>query len=143
MSATLTAVVRPMQSRPEDEPRRPGSASAGNTETQKAIRELLDLLPPDVVQELNRGDLNPSDPAFFEGLADHVSRQALADPHEGRRLLGKFIKLKKLIARDVRSSHPEAAVSSTVTRNDERVGRNGPCPCGSGKKFKHCCLRKL
>ncbi len=23
------------------------------------------------------------------------------------------------------------------------VGRNDPCPCGSGKKFKHCCLRKM
>lgn len=22
------------------------------------------------------------------------------------------------------------------------VGRNAPCPCGSGKKFKHCCLRR-
>ena len=22
----------------------------------------------------------------------------------------------------------------------ERVGRNDPCPCGSGKKFKKCCL---
>jgi preprotein translocase subunit SecA len=20
-----------------------------------------------------------------------------------------------------------------------KVGRNDPCPCGSGKKFKHCC----
>ncbi|NQZ67499.1 MAG: SEC-C domain-containing protein [Lentisphaeria bacterium] len=24
----------------------------------------------------------------------------------------------------------------------ERVGRNSPCPCASGKKFKKCCLRK-
>ena len=24
----------------------------------------------------------------------------------------------------------------------ERVSRNDPCPCGSGKKYKHCCLRK-
>ncbi|GIW90987.1 MAG: protein translocase subunit SecA 1 [Pirellulaceae bacterium] len=24
----------------------------------------------------------------------------------------------------------------------DRVGRNDPCPCGSGKKYKHCCLRK-
>ena len=24
----------------------------------------------------------------------------------------------------------------------ERVGRNDPCPCGSGKKYKHCCLGK-
>ena len=23
-----------------------------------------------------------------------------------------------------------------------RVGRNDPCPCGSGKKFKKCCARK-
>jgi uncharacterized protein len=22
------------------------------------------------------------------------------------------------------------------------VGRNDPCPCGSGKKFKNCCLRR-
>lgn len=22
----------------------------------------------------------------------------------------------------------------------EKVGRNDPCPCGSGKKYKHCCL---
>ncbi len=32
------------------------------------------------------------------------------------------------------------APSETVIR-DERVGRNDPCPCGSGKKFKKCCLR--
>jgi hypothetical protein len=24
----------------------------------------------------------------------------------------------------------------------ERIGRNDPCPCGSGKKFKKCCLKK-
>ncbi len=24
-------------------------------------------------------------------------------------------------------------------RVDQKVGRNDPCPCGSGKKFKHCC----
>ena len=24
----------------------------------------------------------------------------------------------------------------------QRVGRNDPCPCGSGKKYKKCCLRK-
>ncbi len=23
----------------------------------------------------------------------------------------------------------------------EKVGRNAPCPCGSGRKYKHCCLR--
>ena len=23
-----------------------------------------------------------------------------------------------------------------------KIGRNDPCPCGSGKKYKHCCLQK-
>lgn len=23
-----------------------------------------------------------------------------------------------------------------------KTGRNDPCPCGSGKKYKHCCLKK-
>jgi uncharacterized protein YecA (UPF0149 family) len=25
---------------------------------------------------------------------------------------------------------------------DKKPGRNDPCPCGSGKKFKQCCGRK-
>ena len=29
----------------------------------------------------------------------------------------------------------------TIIR-EVRVGRNDPCPCGSGKKFKKCCLGK-
>ena len=28
------------------------------------------------------------------------------------------------------------------SESKQRVGRNDPCPCGSGKKFKQCCLRK-
>jgi curved DNA-binding protein CbpA len=27
----------------------------------------------------------------------------------------------------------------TVRRQTPKVGRNDPCPCGSGKKYKHCC----
>jgi preprotein translocase subunit SecA len=27
----------------------------------------------------------------------------------------------------------------TITRETAKVGRNDPCPCGSGKKYKHCC----
>ncbi|OPL15641.1 MAG: preprotein translocase subunit SecA [delta proteobacterium MLS_D] len=31
------------------------------------------------------------------------------------------------------------ARSTTVRRKGKKVGRNDPCPCGSGKKYKHCC----
>jgi uncharacterized protein YecA (UPF0149 family) len=27
----------------------------------------------------------------------------------------------------------------TVRRAEAKVGRNDPCPCGSGKKYKKCC----
>jgi preprotein translocase subunit SecA len=30
----------------------------------------------------------------------------------------------------------------TIRNIGERVGRNEPCPCGSGKKYKACCMRK-
>ena len=29
----------------------------------------------------------------------------------------------------------------TYKREQPKVGRNDPCPCGSGKKYKHCCGR--
>lgn len=29
----------------------------------------------------------------------------------------------------------------TVRREQPKIGRNDPCPCGSGKKYKHCCGR--
>jgi uncharacterized protein YecA (UPF0149 family) len=34
------------------------------------------------------------------------------------------------------------AKPKTVTREMPKVGRNDPCPCGSGKKFKKCCGRE-
>jgi SEC-C motif-containing protein len=27
----------------------------------------------------------------------------------------------------------------TIRREGKKVGRNDPCPCGSGKKYKKCC----
>lgn len=33
-----------------------------------------------------------------------------------------------------------ATYSSEKLLSYDKVGRNDPCPCGSGKKYKHCCL---
>jgi uncharacterized protein len=32
-----------------------------------------------------------------------------------------------------------AAQTSTFVRSHRKIGRNEPCPCGSGKKYKRCC----
>jgi hypothetical protein len=39
-------------------------------------------------------------------------------------------------------SHGVAGVAEAV-RDRGRLGRNQPCPCGSGKKFKVCCMRRI
>ena len=35
-----------------------------------------------------------------------------------------------------------AAASKTVRNTEQKVGRNDPCPCGSGLKYKNCCGKK-
>jgi preprotein translocase subunit SecA len=32
----------------------------------------------------------------------------------------------------------EAVKKKPIVRASQKVGRNDPCPCGSGKKYKHC-----
>ena len=39
------------------------------------------------------------------------------------------------------SSIENPEVNRTVVREEPKVGRNDPCPCGSGKKYKNCCGR--
>lgn len=36
----------------------------------------------------------------------------------------------------------ENIVKKPVRRKEKKIGRNDPCPCGSGKKYKDCCGRK-
>ncbi len=46
---------------------------------------------------------------------------------------------KQKQARELRFSGPaEPTPVATVVRNEDKVGRNDPCPCGSGKKYKKC-----
>ena len=37
----------------------------------------------------------------------------------------------------------DSAVKQPKKRADEKIGRNDPCPCGSGKKYKQCCGRNV
>ena len=46
--------------------------------------------------------------------------------------------------RDLQMSHGGDGESKPrpVKRKNKKIGRNAPCPCGSGKKYKKCCGRK-
>ncbi len=47
------------------------------------------------------------------------------------------------VRRPMRAMHAgESRQSAPQHTAGKKVGRNDPCPCGSGKKYKNCCLRK-
>ncbi|MBQ6537859.1 MAG: SEC-C domain-containing protein, partial [Eubacterium sp.] len=37
--------------------------------------------------------------------------------------------------------YKEQKASGTIRKENRKIGRNDPCPCGSGKKYKQCCGR--
>ena len=36
----------------------------------------------------------------------------------------------------------KSAVKQAPVRKEKKAGPNDPCPCGSGKKYKKCCMQK-
>ena len=37
------------------------------------------------------------------------------------------------------AGNDETQKRKPIVKKDQKIGRNDPCPCGSGKKYKHCC----
>ncbi|WP_010233341.1 preprotein translocase subunit SecA [Clostridium arbusti] len=47
------------------------------------------------------------------------------------------------VVRETGTNHGDTeGVREPIRRKEEKVGRNDPCPCGSGKKYKNCCGRR-
>ncbi len=40
---------------------------------------------------------------------------------------------------DGKLSPKEGGIDKTIVNEEPKIGRNDPCPCGSGKKYKNCC----
>jgi SEC-C motif-containing protein len=66
--------------------------------------------------------------AYFQG---ERAEEAMHEKSEFQQIDGRWF-----FSRSVREG-PAPVVSA-----HPKVGRNDPCPCGSGKKYKHCCLPK-
>jgi len=49
---------------------------------------------------------------------------------------------REKVAEPINASHGDGPKKPAV-RTSEKVGRNDPCPCGSGKKYKKCCGANL
>ena len=49
------------------------------------------------------------------------------------------VALQNLKNLDADQSKVQTQINKTVVNQGPKVGRNDPCPCGSGKKYKNCC----
>lgn len=87
----------------------------------------------------NHPELYALDTDFFNALAIGRNLEKLVDKihQEGRRLIKKYPHLlEDMKAGDEDEEYEDAP--ETFVREEPKVGRNDPCPCGSGKKYKKC-----
>jgi len=81
-------------------------------------------------------------------VAKKLTQVQLEAEDEGERLMRQRMARRRAFSYGSGPS-PQAAAASgsggkvqTVRREGKKVGRNDPCPCGSGKKYKKCCMPK-
>ena len=77
-------------------------------------------------------ELDESDPDYEQNMA---IRAAVEKEHPVRNLEEGMLEMMKGVIEIARLNLPNKPVS----RATPKVGRNDPCPCGSGKKYKNCC----
>ncbi|MBK9568149.1 MAG: preprotein translocase subunit SecA [Saprospiraceae bacterium] len=91
---------------------------------------------------------------LFEELVNKINKDVSAYLLNGKLLIQQEVREAKVQKTDlsrVRTSREEEAMRQaaegvskktekveTFRRTEEKIGRNDLCPCGSGKKFKHC-----
>jgi len=68
---------------------------------------------------------------IVEFRANYTVNGEYCNHHE----ISKFVKEEG----EWKFSDGELVGETPITRDEPKVGRNDPCPCGSGKKFKKCC----
>ena len=52
------------------------------------------------------------------------------------------VKREKVAKETGTAAATKTAVKKQPVRKEKKVGPNDPCPCGSGKKYKKCCMQK-
>lgn len=75
------------------------------------------------------GDDEEDEGESYEAIADDERETVIHDMLDGVQDVYDFF----------RDARERALAPPTIRRAQAKVGRNDPCPCGSGKKFKNCC----
>ena len=91
-----------------------------NTETVKVLFS-LELVSEEEINELKE-----------RALEEQKKQQSLSSENQPTLQ-------SPTIGQNISSEQQEPKAPQTIQRNAPKLGRNDPCHCGSGKKFKHCC----
>ena len=111
-----------------------------------AICDALELRSPELLPEIKRlFDLEYVSKGIC-GNFNEVEQDMLkpAETYFKRDLLNIFDRYKQITTTWYGYTNNDEVSGSgkEPIRAMERIGRNDPCPCGSGKKYKKCCLNK-
>ena len=116
----------------------------------------------DAAARLSPEEMMPDlEQAYADGLINHFyispaeakklikmsaqEKQAALEADEGLSLVNDVIgEMESWACFRPRSNREEIVPEPKIipVRQGPKIGRNQPCPCGSGKKYKKCCLRK-
>ena len=102
----------------------------------------------DAMEELKRGiylrSYGQKDPVVeyrFEGFAMFDEMIAAIREETVRMVLTVPVRVQRPPQREqvMQPDAPNAGAKTPYKNKGEKIGRNDPCPCGSGKKYKNCC----
>jgi len=94
--------------------------------------ELLDSIKRDSIRVLSHVQVRREDPIEEEARLRQEA-EALA-----ARMQFQHDEAPGLESPEVLGEEVDVALAQAPVRNEQKLGRNEPCWCGSGKKFKHC-----
>lgn len=98
------------------------------------FQELLDSIKRDTIRVLSHVQVRREDPEEEEARLRQEAEE-LASRMQFEHAPAPGIEQPLL---DEEGGEAPVAVASEPVRNDQKLGRNELCWCGSGKKFKHC-----
>src|SRR5690606_27933687 len=93
--------------------------------------DLRESLKPDTIRILSHVQVRREDPAEEE---ERLRREAEA---LAQRMQFQHAQAPSALPQDEPEEGAEPGPAAPV-RAEQKIGRNEPCPCGSGKKYKHC-----
>ncbi len=106
-------------------------------ESSNLFMEMIDTMNRKITSVLMRAQIPVRDPATIR-RADAPRRADYSKMAASKQDYGSSLQRNSAADHDTR----ERQVTQPI-RAEKTVGRNDPCPCGSGKKYKNCCGRNL